>query len=207
MSVEPSRALESSTEESSDSSLDDHLSTETKGKCLIALICRNLNHHPELYRSVRLCPLNIDDAQIPPSCEQSFVLIGAIILKNQKVRITYATPYSQINTQLNELLGYTEGTLTVLEENYGPSPFWTFPAKNTIVPRFIKTLYLVDHNKRSPIALLRTENGDQPLVIGKFTLVKTSFNLTWNRADGSHFKRGYGPGCLTNGCAGKRPCI
>lgn len=124
--------LEQLTGESSDSSSEEQLSAETK----------------DLYRSVILSPLNIDDVQIPRS-----------------IQISYDTSYYQINEQLNAQLGGADRKLTVLKENYGSLPFWVFPGKYEIVPLFVKILYLVDRSKPLLIALLRTETGDQPLLI------------------------------------------
>lgn len=117
--------------ESSDSSSEGQPSAETK----------------DLYRSVVLSPLNVENARIP-----------------QSIQITYTTLYSQINGQLNANFG-DASKLAVLKATYGPFPFWTFPEEQEIVPRFVKILYLVDRNKPFLIALLRTNVGDQPLHI------------------------------------------
>ncbi|PVG04069.1 hypothetical protein CPB86DRAFT_200254 [Serendipita vermifera] len=134
--------------ESSDSSSEGQPSAETKGKRFIILTQYTLIRRLDLYRSVILSPLNIDDVQIPRS-----------------IQISYDTSYYQINEQLNAQLGGADRKLTVLKENYGSLPFWVFPGKYEIVPLFVKILYLVDRSKPLLIALLRTETGDQPLLI------------------------------------------
>ncbi|PVG04391.1 hypothetical protein CPB86DRAFT_215014 [Serendipita vermifera] len=104
-----------------------------------------INTCPETYRSIRLCPLNVDSA-VPST-----------------LQITNTNSYSVLNDQINEQLGRTN--LSVLQSFFGPWPWWKFPDDDATIPLSINTLYLVDRNKPFVLALLRTEIEDRPLLI------------------------------------------
>lgn len=99
----------------------------------------------ETYRSIRICPLNVDSA-VPCT-----------------LQIANTKSYSVLNEQITAQMG--RNNLSVLESFFGPWPWWEFPDEDATIPLSINTLYLVDRNKPFVLALLRTEAEDRPLLI------------------------------------------
>lgn len=99
-----------------------------------------------LYRSVKLCPLNV-----------------AIGSDTQIFRDDIS--YSTLNEQINKQLGRTDNGVIALEQSFGPWPSWKFPEKHAKVPHPQSVIHLVDCSNPFVIALLRTETEDRPLLI------------------------------------------
>jgi hypothetical protein len=82
------------------------------------------------------------------------------------VAIAKNSKYSDLDRQLNDLIDGFNGSLKVLEQCFGPWPYWRYPNETEMVPQTIRKIYLVDSNKAFTIALLRTEDDDRPLILG-----------------------------------------
>jgi hypothetical protein len=87
-------------------------------------------------------------------------------LEIRTVAIAKNSKYSDLDRQLNNLIDGFNGGLKVLEQCFGPWPYWRYPNETKIVPHTIRKIHLVDSNKAFTIALLRTEDDDRPLILG-----------------------------------------
>lgn len=76
--------------------------------------------------------------------------------------------YLDVEKEINDHARRADCHYTLLVQTFGPFPCWKFLSENTIIPTVVHSLYLVDRNRPFLIALLRTEEGDQPFLIGKW---------------------------------------
>ncbi|PVG00628.1 hypothetical protein CPB86DRAFT_181391 [Serendipita vermifera] len=118
------------------------------------------NHQSESRRFVQLVSLNADVPTITPN-----------------LLVYTSSKYSEIEQQLNESLNQSAGSLKILEQHFGPRPYWKYPDNNSTISRTTRTLYLVDSKKSVVVAVLRTENEDYPLVIDLGALQQKSSNV------------------------------
>ncbi|PVF99297.1 hypothetical protein CPB86DRAFT_796703 [Serendipita vermifera] len=101
-----------------------------------------------IHQSISLHPLNVDNWTL-----------------TSRISIAKSSTYYEINKIINDEMGDSNLSLTILAPTYGPWPYWKFPENNEVIPTNIRNLFVVDRSKPFLIALFRTDIDDRPLII------------------------------------------